>query len=189
MHKLINETVPDYLVEILPNAVNVNKHYNFRNEDSIEQFQCRTEKFRKSLIPDCIHKWNGLEKDLKNVKSHTSFKNKITETEKCSPLYYIGERKFNILHAQLRMNCSNLNSHLYGLHVIDSPACACSHDKEDTAHFFLDCPLYYTERLKLRDIATRLSKFKLETLLFGDENIDYDNNVLIVQAVHQFIED
>ena len=181
--------MPDYLVEIVPNAVNVNKHYHLRNEDNIEQFQCRTEKFRKSLIPDCIRKWNGLENDLKNEKSHNSFKSKITETEKCSPLYYIGARKFNIIHAQLRMKCSNLNSHLYGLHVIDSPVCVCSYNVEDTAHFFLDCPLYYTQRLKLRDIVARLTEFKLETLLFGDENIDYVNNVSIVQAVHKFIED
>ena len=40
------------------------------------------------------------------------------------------------IHAQLRMNCSNLNAHLHSLHVIDSPACVCSHSIEDTAQFF-----------------------------------------------------
>ena len=60
---------------------------------------------------------------------------------------------------------------------------------EDTEHFFLDCPLYYIQRLKLRGIVTRHTEFKLETLLYGDDNIDYINNVLIVQAVHEFIKD
>ena len=39
--------------------------------------------------------------------------------------------------------------HICSLHVIDSPACVCSHREEDTAHFFLDCPLYYVQRLAL----------------------------------------
>ena len=110
-------------------------------------------------------------------------------TEKCQSLFYIGIRKFNILHTQLRLNCSNLNAHLYGLHVVDAPTCACSHKFEDTAHFFLDCPLYCTERLRLRNIVNRYTEFKLKTLLFGDGNIDYECNVSIVQAVHEFIRD
>ena len=54
MHKVVNKSSPNYLVEILSNAVNVDKHYKLRNEDDIEQFQFRTEKFRKSLFPDCV---------------------------------------------------------------------------------------------------------------------------------------
>ena len=124
----------NYLVEILSNAVNVDKHYKLRNEDDIEQFQFRTEKFRKSLFPDCVRKWNSLEKDLRKECSFNAFRTKvITNTvANCSKLYYVGQRKFNIILAQLRMNCSNLNAHLYSLHVIDSPACGCSHRVEDT---------------------------------------------------------
>ena len=33
-------------------------------------------------------------------------------------------RSLNIAHAQLRVNCSNLNNDLYQLHVIDDPKCA-----------------------------------------------------------------
>ena len=87
------------------------------------------------------------------------------------------------------MNCSNLNAHLHSLHVIDSPACVCSHREEDTTHFFLDCPLYYVERLALRNIVLRFSHFRLETLLYGDDNLDYETNVAIVLAVHEFIKD
>ena len=60
-------------------------------------------------------------------------------------VYTVGLWKFNIIHAQLRMNCSNLNAHFHSFQVIDSPACVCSHTEEDTAHFFsglssLSCP-------------------------------------------------
>ena len=105
----------------------------------------------------------------------------------CSSLFYIGIRKFNVIHAQLRMNCSNLNAHLHNLHVIDSPACVCSHSIEDTAYFFLYCPLYYTQRLALQNIVSRYSEFKLETLLFGDTNIDNVDNITIILAVHDSI--
>ena len=186
-----NKSAPNYLVEILSNAVNVDKHYKLRNEDDMEQFQFRTEKFRKSLFPDCVRKRNSLEKDLRKECSFNSFRTKvITNTvANCSKLYYVGQRKFNIILAQLRMNCSNLNAHLYSLHVIDSPACGCSHRVEDTAHFFLDCPLYYAQRLSLRNTVTRSSQFRLETLLYGDDDLDYESNVAIILAVHEFIKD
>ena len=41
MHKVVNSTVPSYLVEILSNAININKHYKLRNNDDLDQFQFR----------------------------------------------------------------------------------------------------------------------------------------------------
>ena len=123
MHKVVNKSAPNYLVEILSNAVNVNKHYKLRSEDDTEQLQFRTEKFRTSLFPVCVRKWNSLENNLREECSFNSFRTKVTNTvANCSNLYYVGQHKFDIILAQLRMNCSNLNAHLYRLHVIDSPA-------------------------------------------------------------------
>ena len=142
------------------------------------------------MFPDCVRKWNRLDKDIRAVVSHNSFKNKIV-TDKCSPssLFYLGQRKFNIIHAQLCMNCSNLSAHLYSLHVVNSPACICSHTAEDTAHYFLDCPLYYAQRMTLRNVVTRYTQFDLNVLLYGDSGIDHDRNVVIIQAVHDYIRD
>ena len=72
------------------------------------------------------------------------------------------------------MNCSNLNAHLHSLHVINSPACLCSHSMEDTAHFFLYCPLYYTQRLSLQNIVS-------------NTNIDNVDNITIILDVHDYI--
>ena len=131
MHKVVNSTAPSYLVDTVSNAVNFNKHYKLRNNDDLDQFQFRTEKFSKSLFPDCVRKWNGLESDLIKECSYNSFRSKTTSNVHCSNLYYVGLHKFNIIHAQLRMNRSNLNAHLHSLRVIDSPACVCSHRVED----------------------------------------------------------
>ena len=35
----------------------------------------------------------------------------------------------------------------------------------------------------------RLAEFKVETLLFGDSKIDYEINVTIMLAVHEYIKD
>ena len=87
------------------------------------------------------------------------------------------------------MNCSNLNAHLHSFHVVDSQACVCSHRIEYTAHFFVDCPLYYVQRLALHNTVSRFSHFKLETLLYGDDNLDYKTNFAIVLAEHEYIKD
>ena len=142
------------------------------------------------MFPDCVRKWNRLNKDLRDVVLHNGFKNKIV-TDKCSPssLFYLGQRKFCIIHAQLRMNCSNLSAHLYSLHVVNSPACICSRTTEDTAHYFLDRPLYYAQRMILRNIVTRYTQFDIEILLYGDSDTGHDRNAVIVQAVHDYIRD
>ena len=49
---------------------------------------------------------------------------------------------------------------------------------------FLDCPLYYAQRLSLRNTVTRSSQFRL---LYGDDDLDYESNVAIILAVHEFI--
>ena len=109
---------------------------------------------------------------------------------KCNDLFYLGIRKFNIIHAQLRMKCSKLNADLFALHVIDSPACTCGHDLEDTSHFLLHCPLYIRSRHKM---FTKLYNFinaddvNMKTLLFGTESYDYELNCKISKCVHTFI--
>ena len=107
MHKVIHHTAPDYLIQLLPNAVNVDTHYNLRNSEDLQQFTFRTEKFKNSLFPDCVRKWNSLDTNVKYDCSIASFKSMINITEKSSELYYLGIRKFNLIHAQLRMECSN----------------------------------------------------------------------------------
>ena len=42
---------------------------------------------------------------------------------------------------------------------------------------------------KVRNTVSRFSHFRLETLLCGDDNLDYKTNVAIVLAEHEFIKD
>ena len=81
--------------------------------------------------------------------------------------------------------CTSLQS----LHVVNSPACIYSPIQEKMQHtIFLDCPLYYSQRMTLRIVVTKYTQFILKVLLYGD-NTDHDKKAEIVQAVHDFIND
>ena len=82
MHKVVNGTVPSYLVQVLSNAVNIDKHYNLQNDDDL----FRTEIFMKSLFPDCVRKWNSPEIDLRKECTYNSFRSKITPIVNCLTL-------------------------------------------------------------------------------------------------------
>ena len=190
MHKIVNANVPPYLSQVLPQRVAENTHYELRDRNHIKQFQCRTEKFRKSFFPDCIRIWNNLDESTRSMDDLTSFKNSLTDISLKSPcLYNYGKRKYNIIHAQLRLKCSNLKAHLTALHVIDNPQCHCSFGIEDNHHFFFQCPLYYIQREQLKNAVQQYTTFELNVLLFGDKQLKLEQNKYIFAAVHTYIKD
>ena len=74
-------------------------------------------------------------------------------------------------------NCGTIRSaHLHSLHVVNSPACICAPTVEDTTHYFLDCPLYYNQRMTLRNEAIKYVQFNLNVCcMLNDQNdIDHD---------------
>ena len=75
-------------------------------------------------------------------------------------LYNYGERTEN---AQLRLNCSNLNHHLFLLHVLDDPRCPCGHDIENVHHFFFQCPLYVHNRHDLFENVQQICNVTLNS--------------------------
>ena len=189
MHKIVNKKSPDYLIEILPGTVNARSGYETRNSKDIDEFKFRTEQFRKSLIPDCIRKWNDLDDDVKRNTCIQTFRENISAENNVKKWYSYGSRKVNIIHAQLRMKCSNLKHHLLNLHVIEDATCACLTGIENTIHYFMECPLYFTERQKLITDISSISDFNIDTILYGCDELTYEQNVRIVEAVHGFIKD
>ena len=60
MHKVVHKNASEYLVELLPNTVNAITSYNLWNKDDFDQFDFHSEKFRKSLLPDCVREMKQL---------------------------------------------------------------------------------------------------------------------------------
>ena len=96
----------------------------------------------------------------------------------------------NIFHACLRMECSKLNVHLKNnLHVIDHESCRCGYPTEDIQHFFFSCPLYDSIHNSLISTVQAVinEEVSTELLLFGSNNLSSDQNLIIVDAVHLFL--
>ena len=106
-------------------------------------------------------------------------------------LHDFGTRATAVKHAQLRMNCSKLNAHLYDLHVADSPECACGFDTEDTNHYLLHCPLYMHERnIVFRELnSIGVYNIDVDILTKGSKEIDDKRNMEVFSLVHQYIEE
>ena len=78
-----------------------------------------------------------------------------------------------------------MNAHLCrNLHVIDSPACQCGATAETVKHYFFECPLYTNQRDSLFE---NLGRRSLSQLLFGDFNLNCEENKHVFLSVHKFI--
>ena len=139
-------------------------------------------------MPNVVNLWNNLDADVLRCGSIDSFKINIQQKVKDNQLYCVGSRKLSMIHAQLRMNCSNLNFDLYSLHVRDDSSCSCGFRKEDARHFFLLCPLYMNMRNEMVQFCyVNDLPLTVETLLKGSEFCDFNLNSQLFIIVQNFI--
>ena len=173
--KIVAKDAPEFLFELLPDVVGARR--NLRNAANFQTVFCRTETYRNSFFPSCIKNW----------KDHVSQEHNVSN---CNNLFYYGNRETSVKVAQLRMGCSKLNAHLKELHVVDSEACACGHNVEDTNHYLLQCPLYVNERnrfiMKLHNLG--LQNINSEFIIFGNLCNDYEVNKLVFDALFEYID-
>ena len=186
MHKIVNNNVPTYLNNLLPEPTN-DMPYNLRNSHEQKQFRYRTTKFKNSLLPNCINLWNNLDLETRLIPNLSAFKTAITHVISPNPLFCGHKRTLNIIHSKLRMKCSSLRAHLFSLHVADSPQCICMSGIEDCFHYFFQCPLYNVERVKLLSNAQRLCNVSLNSLLNGDDLLTLEDNLVLFEHVECFI--
>jgi hypothetical protein len=167
--------------------------YNLRQQISGDNFRlpfCNTVSNSKSFIPCTLRLWNVLPASTKSSPSLNIFKTRLNSDTKASPKYFhIGDRKENIIHCQMRNDASNLNLHLQQHHLSDRPSCThCNDPCESSSHYFMHCPLYNIHRQQLVDSFNKLNlEFTIQTILYGSETSDYNQNVKLFRAVHSFI--
>ena len=114
-------------------------------------------------------------------------------------LHNVGSKYGNSIHTQIRLNCSQLNSHLYSFALSPTPNCLCQ-ALETTKHFLLDCFLYSNERNELfTKLAGVLEKKSVDNynrtdliqiLLYGEKPQiyeKYNHNKLIFRYVQDFL--
>ena len=90
----------------------------------------------------------------------------------------------------MRIKCSPLNEHLSKyLHVLNDCNCECGLDIEDSTHFLFHCALYNEPRQIMMNKLLDLPPLSTEMLLFGDINLEFEQNQIIFNAVQTFLND
>ena len=143
-----------------------------------------------SFFPSAIRSFNNLDPLVKDSPSISSFKSKLQSQDECTPAYFSGgNRKAQIHHARIRMNCSLLNYDMYKCKLVNSPLCKCGVASETALHYFLKCDLYSIVRSELFDVLSTFvqTEITVQLLLFGDERQNYSFNKSLFNHVETFI--
>ena len=188
LYKIINGHTPEYLCDLIPGNVSSRNSYNVRSKHNISQIRTRSNIYHNSFIPATIRQWNLLPSSVRNSDDIDSFKGKLDKGKpKTNELFYIGNRKANILHAKLRMGCSQLNNDMHKIGIVSSPACACGAQVETSFHYFFECGKYVTERDILHQKIISIAPFTLQTLMFGSKRCSKAENRIIFESTQTYI--
>ena len=159
-------------------------------ENNIPTYKTRTSAFHNSFIPKSIRDWNNLETSVKSAPTLETFTSRLDSDLSVAPKWFTtGDRRLSIIHAKMRMLCSELKDHLFShIHVVDSPACSCGYHRENNKHYLLDCPLFNNERAILLDNLEGIAfKPTVSNLLYGNESYSVKCNVEAFGYIQDYI--
>ena len=141
-----------------------------------------------SFVQSTVLLWNNLDLNVRNSPHIACFKSRINKQTVKSRSIMPGEgsRKLSILHARLPHQCSSLNSDLYRINITNDPKCQCGAPFVDSTHYLMEFPLYQNERDCLFRNLRETHK-NIETLLFGNDEININENSIIFKKVRAYI--
>ena len=189
-YKLVNGIVPSQLSNLVPQTVgSATGRTSLRNSANISSIPSRTSLYSNSFLPSTLRDWNSLSLDVRNSDSVLSFRNSLNRDRPSQePLFYIGDRKLQVLHTRLRTSCSSLNHHLFAKNLVESPCCSCG-ATETTHHYLLECPNYAACRQFLFDSVSGVCRPDVNTFLHGSNTLTPAMNELVFHSVQRFIGD
>ena len=183
-----HDLVPGYLSSLVPPSVSEISRYNLRSANDYTTIHCQTQQYYSTFIPAVVQEWNNLPEEAKQFGSLICFKTFLNRDRKKVPKYYfVGNRKLQILHTRIRINCSSLNSDLFLKNMTESPACTCG-IVENAYNFFYMCNRYDIQRRELFHSLSDIPNLNLRKLMYGDEALPYPLNVRIFSDAQKFIE-
>jgi hypothetical protein len=107
------------------------------------------------------------------------------------PKYYsYGPCKLNIVLTQFRCSATFLNYDLFKVNIISNPSCSCGAIREDSYHYFFECPLYSGIRndlLNCLDWLLNDCHLDLNLLFFGNSILTNEQNELVLKKVFDYI--
>ena len=163
--KIIHNHTPPYLKNHLPCTVGARSQRSLRNSEDISIIRANKDYFANSFFPSAIKLWNNLEPGIRQIQDTKHFKSEINKNITKIPHHLShGLRKANIIMTRLRMGCSELNSDLFKIGVVNTQICVCGHGPETSYHFFFVCQKYMLMRTELHSKIIHLSSFNAQAL-------------------------
>ena len=160
---------------------------------------CKSEYFKYSFIANVIYEWNQLNPDIHSSASYNLFRNTLLKFTRPAQ-----RKTFNIndsvgvkLLTRLRLGFSHIREHKFRHDFRDilNPLCRCSIEAETTAHYFLRCHFYNTNRSalmnELNEIDSSFSTLNenkfIDLILYGSDKFDDKKNHNILMCTIKFI--
>lgn len=194
-YDIVNDNAPSYLKDIIqPYMLS---HTHGRTTRGSVNLNFMLPEFHKNVyknfyVYSTILSWNNLSSVAKTATSKLSFKHNLLKSFVYPTLLFNHktERHLQVAFTQIRMDFSNLRSHLKSKHCIDDDICQCGTGKEDARHYFFHCNKYIDIR---RDLFTKIRSIDgqsvtLPTLLYGNKNLSNADNMLIFSYVYDYID-
>ena len=85
--------------------------------------------------------------------------------------------------------CSDLYNDLYYNHFRNGPICDCLEDIENAEYYIFNCSRYNISRVILFDRTRAFHSLSVNAVLYGNLNLNDDDNRLLFDAVQAFIQD
>ncbi len=153
--------------------------------------------YKDSFVPSSTSNWNKLPNEIRTNPSLKSFKYffKRINMPLANPLYHHGERLSQMSHTRIRLNFSNLNSHLYNYGLLNSPNCDHCNVPETPSHFFMDCTKYainirnefITKVNSILPGTNRTGRIPLKILLHGKNELPLIENTRLFDVIQTYI--
>ena len=186
-HKMVNNVTPLYLSNLIPAQLRDVHSYNTRNSDVIPPIICRTSLYSNYFMPSTVRIWNSLPRQIQSNSSLYQIKQHFKSKSATIPAYYyFGTRNGQVFHSRLRMQCSNLNQHLFLKNLVPSPNCSCG-QVESNDHFLLKCPHYNEARQRFINSLNIPMGITSSILLFGSDMLTLEENKNVFISVQKYI--
>ena len=146
-----NSNIPEYITALIPRTRAQETNRDLRNAGDHTLARPKTTAYKRSFFINTSKQYNIIHQDIRNL-NHTLFNKHLQKhigIPKPPTYYTFGSKTGNTIQTQLRNEMSNLNSHLYAIQKVTSPACACGCKVESVRHYILSCPLYTEQRRSL----------------------------------------
>ena len=194
-YKYFTSKSPFYLSDIIPK---INVESRTRQRENIPLLKTRTDTFKYSYFPYCIHEWNKIVVSTRNLPFNI-FRNSLLQSIQPNLRSVFNLHNPNgIKHlTRLRLGLSHLREHKFKHNFQDSinPLCSCEGDIETTEHFFLHCQNFVDLRVVLLNDIITIDHGILDTsednlvhlLLYGHQRYSLHENQMLIQASINFI--